>query len=144
MLSVVFGKSLLSFVSHFLPLNSLRLDGGLGHAASSTSCVTDFTLTKDLVQDVVGIDEQSWRDVIEKNIDMDVIEAQLQDIPLAKMVAQSTHAMLQAVLDLLSNVVLVLIFVVYLLEGRRRQKVERRVPGGVWTKIETRIKRYIC
>jgi AI-2 transport protein TqsA len=51
--------------------------------------------------------------------------------------------MLQAVLDLLSNVVLVLIFVVYLLEGRRRQKAERRVPGGVWTKIETRIKRYI-
>ena len=29
MLSVVFGKSLLSFVSHFLPLNSLRLDGGI-------------------------------------------------------------------------------------------------------------------
>ena len=105
---------------------------------------------KDLVQDakkyeryVVRLTNRAGETLSRKNIDMDVIEAQLQDIPLAKMVAQSTHAMLQAVLDLLSNVVLVLIFVVYLLEGRRRQKVERRVPGGVWTRIETRIKRYI-
>ena len=92
---------------------------------------------------VVRLTNRAGETLSRKNIDMDVIEAQLQDIPLAKMVAQSTHAMLQAVLDLLSNVVLVLIFVVYLLEGRRRQKVERRVPGGVWTRIETRIKRYI-
>jgi AI-2 transport protein TqsA len=105
---------------------------------------------KDLVQDakkyeryVVRLTNRAGETLSRKNIDMDVIEAQLQDIPLAKMVAQSTHAMLQAVLDLLSNVVLVLIFVVYLLEGRRRQKAERRVPGGVWTRIETRIKRYI-
>ena len=88
---------------------------------------------KDLVQDlrrntaVRGkIGSTGLGGVIEKNIDMDVIEAQLQDIPLAKMVAQSTHAMLQAVLDLLSNVVLVLIFVVYLLEGRRRQKSRKK------------------
>ena len=93
---------------------------------------------KDLVQDakkyeryVVKLTNRAGETLSRKNIDMDVIEAQLQDIPLAKMVAQSTHAMLQAVLDLLSNVVLVLIFVVYLLEGRRRQKAERRVPGGV-------------
>merc|ERR1712224_1168620 len=75
---------------------------------------------KDLVQDakkyeryVVKLTNGAGETLSRKNIDMDVIEAQLQDIPLAKMVAQSTHAMLQAVLDLLSNVVLVLIFVVY-------------------------------
>jgi len=104
---------------------------------------------KDLVQDakkyeryVVRLANRAGETMSKKNIDLDVIESQLQDIPLAKMVAQSTHALLNAVLDLLSNVVLVLIFVIYLLEGRRRQKTNRRIEG-TWARIESRIKRYI-
>lgn len=73
-----------------------------------------------------------------KNIDMDVIEAQLQDIPLARMIAQSTQALLHSVLEGLSNAVLVLIFVTYLLEGRRRRRNPMR---GVAGRIEGRIKR---
>ena len=103
---------------------------------------------KDLVQDakkyeryVVRLANRAGETMSKKNIDLDVIESQLQDIPLAKMVAQSTHALLNAVLDLLSNVVLVLIFVIYLLEGRRRQKTNRRIEG-TWARIESRIKRY--
>ena len=73
-----------------------------------------------------------------KNIDMDVIEAQLQDIPLARMIASSTHALLASVLEGLTNAVLVLIFVTYLLEGRRRRRSPMRGLSG---RIEGRIKR---
>ena len=69
---------------------------------------------------------------------MDVIEAQLQDIPLARMIASSTQALLHSVLEGLTNAVLVLIFVTYLLEGRRRRRNPMRGLSG---RIEGRIKR---
>jgi predicted PurR-regulated permease PerM len=132
---------------------------------------------------VIALSNRATDTLTKKNIDMDVIEAQLQDIPLARMIAQSTQvgrctltppdpqlkgawfqtlhlssenwlqnllskcnlhrytqAILHSVLEGLTNAVLVLIFVTYLLEGRRRRRNPMR---GVAGRIEGRIKRYV-
>jgi AI-2 transport protein TqsA len=89
---------------------------------------------------VVALSNRATEHMTKKNIDMDVIEAQLQDIPLARMIAHSTQAVLHSVLEGLTNAVLVLIFVTYLLEGRRRRRSPMRGLSG---RIEGRIKRYV-
>eukprot|EP01062_Namystynia_karyoxenos_P079306 TRINITY_DN8337_c0_g1_i1.p1 TRINITY_DN8337_c0_g1~~TRINITY_DN8337_c0_g1_i1.p1 ORF type:complete len:438 (+),score=77.35 TRINITY_DN8337_c0_g1_i1:137-1315(+) len=70
-------------------------------------------------------------------------EQALADLNLSSILARATQHVLQSVLELLSNALLVAVFVVYLLEGRRGA-LRGGVGGSVMlTRVEGRVRDYL-
>eukprot|EP01065_Artemidia_motanka_P018841 TRINITY_DN22222_c0_g1_i2.p1 TRINITY_DN22222_c0_g1~~TRINITY_DN22222_c0_g1_i2.p1 ORF type:complete len:435 (+),score=129.74 TRINITY_DN22222_c0_g1_i2:52-1305(+) len=71
------------------------------------------------------------------------LEQTLAELNLSSILARATHVVLQTLLELLSNALLVGIFTVYLLEGRRHNLRFNAASGGVLVRVEAKIREYL-
>lgn len=67
-------------------------------------------------------------------------EQQMQEFPIGEFVTNTTRTILGSLVGFVSNSLLVVIFIIYLLDGRRKQKGPTR---GIMGRVERRIQNYI-
>ena len=76
-----------------------------------------------------------WIEYKEYDVETDDLVNRIDEIPIASMLAGATNTLL----DLITNTFLILIFVIYLLQGRDPEKQK----GAIALQIEQRIKHYL-
>jgi len=77
----------------------------------------------------------NWIEYKEYDVETDDLVNRIDEIPIASMLAGATNTLL----DLITNTFLILIFVIYLLQGRDPEKQK----GAIALQIEQRIKHYL-
>ncbi|MEC7983515.1 MAG: AI-2E family transporter [Myxococcota bacterium] len=126
----------LSLSVFLLVLTGSLISSSLGKLADKSAEYEEhiLTLTK---KSTLWVNEQLVPMLAEYNIHVDISQFSniLESIPISGLMGSMTNT----ILDLLSNTFLILIFVIYLLEGRNPKKKS----SPLMTLIEQKIKRYL-